>query len=203
MLTVIDLGLGNVGSVSNALRHMKIEHTVTYDHDAVAQASRLIFPGVGSFHEASERLIRSGMRELIRERVLAKGVPILGICLGMQLLASEGEEGGLSDGLGLLRGRVTKLCPPDEKHRLPHVGWNDVTDHNMAILNGIEPGTCFYFVHSYAMNVEEPCTQAHCEYGTRFIAAIQKGHVCGTQFHPEKSREAGLRVLRAFTEAQF
>lgn len=203
MITVIDIGLGNVRSVSNALHFLRVDHLVTGDCGAMRNADRLIFPGVGSFSEASTRLFQTGVGQCVQEMVLSKRKPILGICLGMQLLAKEGEEGGISRGLGLIDARVLKLQVPASGCRLPHIGWNDITNNGMTILKGIEDGTCFYFVHSYAMVVNEPCARATCEYGASFNAAVQKGHICGTQFHPEKSRESGLQVLRNFIAEQF
>jgi len=200
MIAIIDLKLGNVKSVGNALTYLKIKHVLTSDHEQIKNATKLIFPGVGSFNEASKRLQSTGMRECIRNAVLILGKPILGICLGMQLLADYGEEGGESQGLGLINARVSRLRSDPEKYRLPHIGWNDVEHDEVELFNGINSGTCFYFVHSYEMVLNEPCNKAICNYGVDFIAAVQKGHICGTQFHPEKSREMGLKLLSNFVE---
>lgn len=200
MVAIIDLNLGNVKSVGNALSYLKIEHVLTSDQEQIYKASKLIFPGVGSFNEASRRLQSTGIRECIRNAVLVQGKPILGICLGMQLLAEYGEEGGESQGLGLINARVSRLRSDPEKYRLPHIGWNDVEPEGLELFNGINNGTCFYFVHSYEMVLNEQCNKAICNYGVNFVAAVQKGNICGTQFHPEKSREMGLRLLTNFIE---
>ncbi len=200
MIAVIDMKLGNVHSVCNALKHLRYEHILTSDADQLRESEKLIFPGVGTFSEASNRLSQSGIRDCIRDEVLNRNKPILGICLGMQLLAEEGEEGGVSQGLGLIKAKVAKLPCDTSTHRLPHIGWNDISNHGMDLLNEIEDGSCFYFVHSYAMNLEEDCSFASCNYGVDFVAAVQKGHIAGTQFHPEKSREKGLKVLKNFVE---
>lgn len=195
MIAVIDIGLSNVSSVCRALARLRVDSHLTADPHELAAASRLILPGVGSFAEAARRLESTGLRELIRELVLGRGKPILGICLGMQLLASEGEEHGESRGIGLFQGRVRRL---DEAPRLPHIGWNEVHNHGTTLLEGTPDATCFYFVHSYAVNPGEPLKVATSDYGGEFVAVVQKGHIMGTQFHPEKSQSAGLALLRRF-----
>ena len=200
MIAVINMKLGNVHSVCNALKFLGYEYILTSDPEKISQAKRLILPGVGSFAEASTRLFQNGMRDCIRKEVLVNKKPLLGICLGMQLLADEGEEGGLSQGLGLIRARVSKLRCDPQIYRLPHIGWNDVTNRGMTVLNGVDSGSCFYFVHSYEMMLKEECLYATSDYGVKFIAAVQKEHVVGTQFHPEKSQEKGLRILNNFLE---
>jgi glutamine amidotransferase len=200
MIAVIDMKLGNVHSVCNALKYLGYDHILTSSPEQLSSSEKLIFPGVGSFSEASARLFKSGIRDSIRREVMEKNKPILGICLGMQLLAEEGEEGGLSKGLGLIDARVSKLRCDTTLFRLPHIGWNDVTNSGISVFNGVEDGSCFYFVHSYEMVLREKCLFATSNYGVDFVAAVQKGHILGTQFHPEKSREKGLRVLRNFVE---
>ena len=203
MIAVIDLKLGNVKSVGNALSFLKIDHCITDDPEKIQTAGKIIFPGVGSFSEASKRLRLSGIDQCIRNEVLIKRKPILGICLGMQLLATCGEEGGESPGLGLVDAVVSRLRSESKGNRLPHIGWNDVHSLEMSLFNGIENGTCFYFVHSYEMMLNEICQKAISNYGVDFVAAIQKGNVCGTQFHPEKSREMGLKLIKNFVEREF
>ena len=200
MIAVIDMKLGNVYSVCNALKHLGYQFILTSDPEKISQAEKLILPGVGSFAEASARLDQNGMRDCIRKEVLVNRKPFLGICLGMQLLADEGEEGGLSQGLGLIRARVSKLRCDPQIYRLPHIGWNDVTNRGMAVLNGVESGSCFYFVHSYEIMLKEECSYATSDYGVEFIAAVQKEHIVGTQFHPEKSQFKGLKILKDFAE---
>jgi len=200
MIAVIDINLGNVFSVCNALKHLGHEFILTSDPEKISRAERLILPGVGSFAEASARLHQNGMRDCIREEVLVNKKPLLGICLGMQLLADEGEEGGSSQGLGLIKASVSKLRCDPQTYRLPHIGWNDVTNQGMSILNGVDSGSCFYFVHSYEMILKEECLYATSYYGVEFIAAVQKDNIVGTQFHLEKSQVKGLKVLKDFLE---
>lgn len=203
MIAIIDLKLGNVRSVGNALAYLHIKHVITSDPEQIHNSKQIIFPGVGSFHEASRRLMNSGMRDCIRNEVLVHQKPILGICLGMQLLAETGDEGGKSQGLGLINAHVSRLRTDIREYRLPHIGWNDVRHENIALFKGIKSGACFYFVHSYELMLDESCENAICNYGVDFVAAVQKGKICGTQFHPEKSREMGLRLLKNFTENVF
>lgn len=197
MITVIDIGIGNVSSVGNALRHLGIPFRMSGKPEEINSAEQLIFPGVGNFAEAAKRLEILGIDVILRKRVLVDRVPILGICLGMQLFASYGEEGGGSKGVGLIKGRVsllrTALPLP-----LPHIGWNEVHFDDFRLFHSIQDGTCFYFVHSYEMLVEEPLTIAHSDYGVQFVAAIQKDNIVGVQFHPEKSQKAGLIFLNNF-----
>jgi len=199
VITVIDIDLGNISSVGNALRHLGIPYAVSGDPDAVVSADQLILPGVGNFSEAMKRLEGIGMADVIRRRVLQDGVPILGICLGMQLLAARGEEGGHSRGLGLIEGTVSLLPLEDSALPLPHVGWNEVHyDDNFTLFDSIPDGACFYFVHSYAMVPAEPVEKAYSDYGVQFVAAVRKNGIVGVQFHPEKSQIVGLALLRNF-----
>jgi glutamine amidotransferase len=200
-MTVVDMGMGNIGSVVRALKFLGIAHAVCVDPDAVPRASAVILPGVGSFGEASRRLAESGMGEAIVDSVRARQTPVLGICLGMQLLATSGDEGGEgapSPGLGLIAGHVAALRRSELSLRIPHMGWNDVQCGSMAMFAGIPDGACFYFVHSYAMQLHEDIPHATTDYGGRIVAAVASGVVWGAQFHPEKSQDAGLQVLRNF-----
>ncbi|MCK4809391.1 MAG: imidazole glycerol phosphate synthase subunit HisH [Candidatus Omnitrophica bacterium] len=202
MLTIIDLGLGNINSVHRALKYLKIEHLISNSVEDISRAQKLIFPGVGSFAEASRRLYSSGIAAAIKECVLEKCVPILGICLGMQLLAGSGEEGGVSQGLGLINACVRKLRSEGQGFHLPHIGWNDISFKEQGVFSGIQNRTCFYFVHSYEMilNESDMIKCAVCNYGVDFIAAVKKDNIVGVQFHPEKSREPGLKLLKNFVE---
>ncbi|MFH0754949.1 MAG: imidazole glycerol phosphate synthase subunit HisH [Candidatus Omnitrophota bacterium] len=199
MVTIIDMGLGNVNSVHRALKHLNVPNRVSADVADIEQASKLIFPGVGNFFEVSKRLFATGMVDVIREQVLVKKKPLLGICLGMQLLASYGEEGGESRGLDLIKARVKRLKSEGLGLRLPHVGWNDVSSP-MPLFSNIESNACFYFVHSYAMVLEERVESAACYYGEDFICAVKKGNVVGVQFHPEKSQGPGIQLLKNFLD---
>ena len=198
VITVIDIGIGNISSVGNALKQLDIPFRMTDRPADIAQAEKLIFPGVGTFAEASQRISTQGIREVLRKKVLEDHIPILGICLGMQLLASTGDEGGRCEGLDLIKAHVSLMRPSSPALPLPHIGWNDVHFDGFKCFNAIQNGACFYFVHSYEMIVAEPVIKAVSEYGVQFVAAVQKDHIVGTQFHPEKSQKAGLTLLNNF-----
>ncbi len=201
MIAVIDMGMGNIGSVARALKFLDIAHAVCADPAGVRTAGALILPGVGNFAEASRRLAESGMGDAITDTLKARPTPILGICLGMQLLATSGDEGSEGTpvpGLGLIRGHVAALRRNDPSLRIPHVGWNDVHGGSMAMFAGVPDGACFYFVHSYAMQLHEDIPYATTDYGGEVVAAVASGLIWGAQFHPEKSQDAGLKVLRNF-----
>lgn len=204
MITVIDLNIGNVNSVSKALKYLKVEHKVTADPDDVLKADKIIFPGVGSFYEASNRLKNTGMKEVLKKRVLEDKIPILGICLGMQLLATTGEEVKKAEGLDFIKGIVKILRASEKGLRLPHIGWNDVNfKKDFKLFDTIKPGSCFYFVHSYEMIPSEDVTSAYANYGVDYVAAVQKENILGVQFHPEKSQQVGLKILKNFCEGRF
>lgn len=196
---IIDLGTGNIRSVVQAVRHLGATPEIVQDPARVRDHAALILPGVGSFGAASAVLNESGLSPAIVSAVRA-GRPLLGICLGMQLLATEGEEGGRSPGLGLVPGTVRRF--PDGV-RVPHVGWNQVSPTRETFLfNGIRPGEHFYFVHSYYLDAGDPsCVVATADYPDPFPAAVSAGNVSGVQFHPEKSYLAGLKLLSNFLES--
>lgn len=198
MIAIVDLGMSNAVSVSNALNSLGLDSVITKG-DNLHEFDRIILPGVGSFKNASIKLTMTGLRERLTNEVL-QGKPILGICLGAQMLMDSGEEGGWSLGLGLIKGTVKRLVCSD-KYRLPHVGWNDVSVGEVGILKSVVK-PCFYFVHSYCVELAEDCKYATTEYGVNFVSAFQKGHICGTQFHPEKSRGAGMAVLKEFASVK-
>lgn len=204
-VSIVDLGLGNVTSVSRALSHIGISNCVTSSNQDIVDSDLIIFPGVGNFFEASKRLFESNIAACLHEEVLNKKKPILGICLGMQLLADSGEEGGQSKGLGFISGQIKKIDVEGKGLRLPHIGWNDVAKNNFRLFENIEDETpCFYFVHSYAMNVEDAAVKfTSCDYGTKVTAAVSKGNILGTQFHPEKSQSNGLTVLKNFVSGNY
>ncbi len=197
---VIDYGMGNLGSVSHALEECGATVTISDRAADAKQASHLILPGVGAFKEGMVRLRKGGWPEAIGEAV-AQGIPTLGICLGMQLFAEHSEEGGLSDGLALIGGNVNRLVPVAGE-RVPHVGWNEVyPEASEPLFAGIEPGTDFYFVHSFHFcPTERAHAAATTPYCDRFVSAVRSGPLVGVQFHPEKSGRAGMRLLRNFLE---
>lgn len=202
MLVIVDIGIGNVNSVSRALTYLKIKNKVSADPQEIKDAGKIVFPGVGNFAEASRRLEQSGLMALLREQLTCK--PVLGICLGMQLLASAGDEGGGAPGLGWIEGRVSLLDSAKAGLRLPHVGWNDVETAGFPVFENIPEKSCFYFTHSYAMNVTDSQTRVgKTEYGVFFPSVVQKGNVIGVQFHPEKSQKPGLQLLKNFSEGRF
>jgi imidazole glycerol-phosphate synthase subunit HisH len=191
MIAIADYGMGNRRSVEKALAHVGARSVIT---DDVRDASAIILPGVGAFPEAMRHLERSGLGEQLIERAQA-GVPLLGICLGMQLLFESSTEHEGAQGLGILPGTVTKLSGP----RLPHIGWNLVTmQRDAALTDGLEQAA-FYHVHSFACRPSDPTDVVGTgEYGERFVSIVERDNVMATQFHPEKSSRDGLRLLRNF-----
>ena len=200
-IVVPDLGLSNLWSARRALETLGHEVTVTTGPEPLASAEVVVLPGVGAFAEASRRLASTGIGEAVRAAA-GRGAGVLGICLGMQLLFESSEEGGDAPGLGLLPGRVTKLRG---QARIPHVGWNRIapTARGAALLgNGGGPGRYLYFVHSYvARPASDDLVLARCTHGESFPAAVGGGRCVGFQFHPEKSGEAGVRLLGAAIES--
>jgi len=194
---IIDYGMGNLRSVEKALASVGGEPLVSADPDAVRKAHRLILPGVGAFGDAMENLRRTGMDEAVREAAAA-GTPLLGICLGLQLLFTHSEEFDSHDGLDLIPGNVTKFDVPGLW--VPHIGWNQLEGIQPApLLEGIPDGSYFYFVHSfYVSPVDEADALAWTDYGRRFCSVAGRGKVFGAQFHPEKSQDNGKRLLRNF-----
>ena len=202
MISIIDYGVGNIGSVSNMLRHIKVEYEFASTVEQIEAASALLLPGVGAFDFAMKTLHEKGFVEPLRRQALEKKVPILGICLGMQLLANGSEEGN-ARGLGLIDAEFLKFrFPPTSTCKVPHMGWNtlEISRDNPLLKQG-EREERFYFVHSYyakTNNIEYDI--ASCEYGHRFIAVYGKENIYGVQFHPEKSHKFGMRLLRNFAE---
>ena len=196
---IINYGMGNIGSVARALTLLDADAVVMESPGDFNRVERVILPGVGAFSAAMENLHKGGWVEAIDQHVRRGGMPLLGICLGMQLLADEGEENGLTRGLGLVHGRVVPFSK-NAVERVPHVGWNEVVAMgNATLLAGIPQGTDFYFVHSYIFSADDPAdVAAVSSYGGEFTAAIANGNVSGTQFHPEKSSRAGAKLLKNF-----
>lgn len=195
---VINYGLGNLRSIENGLRAVGVSVRIVDTPEDVIRADRLILPGVGSFNEAMKNLRDSGIAEVICSTA-KRGTPLLGICLGMQLLASHGEEGGNTQGLGLIPGIVKRLSV-DAPLRTPHMGFNEVFPLKASpLFEEVPDGSDFYFVHSYHMVVDDANDGlASASYGSPFMAAVHRGNVFGTQFHPEKSQSQGLQLLRNF-----
>lgn len=202
LITIVDTATANVRSLVGALSFLGISSRVTLEVDEVISAQRLILPGVGSFRQAMEHLRARGLDVAIRD-VVAGGVPLLGICLGMQLLADEGSEDGVTTGLGLVAGRVARIAGKGVK--VPHVGFNDVeVVDGSRLFDGLGDRRDFYFVHSYAfVPDDEGVVSSWCEHGGRFASSVERGHVFGTQFHPEKSQLTGLRLLMRFATGRW
>lgn len=192
--------MGNLYSVSKALERMNHEYFISSSPEELRKADGLILPGVGSFKDAMGILHEKGLVNFIKESV-AKGIPLLGICLGMQLLFEESEENGLTQGLGLLKGRITKfpgVTASGETYKVPHMGWNDLNLINpSSLLQNIEGGHV-YFVHSYYAKTDNENVLASSTYDVEVPAVVGKGNVFGTQFHPEKSSELGLEILQNY-----
>jgi imidazole glycerol-phosphate synthase subunit HisH len=199
---VVNYGMGNLGSVRRALEDLRAEVVIAEDPQTLREVDRIILPGVGAFGEGMARLRSGGWVDALRAQVEESGTPLLGICLGMQMLGTSSAENGFSEGLDFIAGRVRRLDAIGCSLRIPHVGWNDVGFQDGArLFHQIPQSSDFYFVHSYALEPDDPgdlC--ATTTYGARLAAAVQKGHVFGTQFHPEKSSRAGRQVLRNFLD---
>jgi glutamine amidotransferase len=203
-LVLIDYGRGNLWSVYCALRHCDIEPIVSADPKVIQSADILVLPGVGSFRTAMNRLRSTGIADALSEVVINKRRKIMGICLGLQLFATEGDEDGTSNGLGFLDCRVDRFSPGEVGElKVPHIGFNSVIPSSQSILfEGISRPADFYFVHSYRiLSSELPGYQAVCKHGVEFIAAYEHMNIFGTQFHPEKSQTNGLRVINNFLKA--
>jgi len=201
-IAVVDFGAGNLRSVAKALERSGVNPEVTSDPAAVARAAGVVLPGVGAFADAVASLARTGLDDAVRER-LAAGRPYLGLCLGLQVLFDEGDEHGVTPGLGILPGRIERFpdrTPDGEPLRVPHIGWNNVKfsgDHPM--LSKLPDEDCFYFVHSYrALPQRASDVVGRVDYGGEFAAAVAREGMFAVQFHPEKSQSAGRRLLDAF-----
>lgn len=200
MILIVDYGMGNVGSVKNAVTVLGFDAVISRATEDIKKASHIILPGVGAFKEGMENLETFGLVEILADAVLKDKKPFLGICLGMEMLAEYGEEAGSHRGLGWIKGRAKRLNV-GQTGRLPHVGWNDVIlESDSTLFRGIKR-PIFYFLHSYHLVAEDrSIVTAYSEYGERFVAAVQKGNILGVQFHPEKSQRNGLKVLENFLD---
>lgn len=203
MIAIIDYGVGNLFSLKSSFAAIGEEAVVTRDRAQIERADRILLPGVGAFGDAAERLQTTGMRDVILEEA-AKGKPLLGICLGMQLLFERSFEYGEHEGLGLIPGEVREIrTTVPENYLVPHMGWNALhfpEGRKSPIFRDVKEGEHVYFVHSFAgYDCRESCI-ATTDYGADLTAAVQNGNVYGTQFHPEKSGETGLKILKAFCQ---
>ncbi len=197
MIAIIDYGAGNLHSVKNALDFLGADSIITGDKEEILGADKVILPGVGSFGDAMVSLTKSGLDEVVKE-VAKKGTPLLGICLGLQLLFEESEETPNIKGLGIFKGKSVRI--PDTGLKIPHMGWNNITiTKDSKILGDTQNSPYVYFVHSYYIDTpQKDIISAYTEYGARLDIAVEKDNVFATQFHPEKSSDAGMQILRNF-----
>ena len=199
MIAIIDYDAGNIRSVEKALIALGEQPVVTRDKNTILAADKLILPGVGAFGDAMERLHQYGLVDVIREAVKDKGIPILGICLGLQLMFERSDESDGVEGLGLLKGEILKI-PDSPGLKIPHMGWNSLKiKPDTCLFAQIPDGAYVYFVHSYYLKAEDPdIVAATTEYSTHIHAAVEQGNIFACQFHPEKSSEVGLQILKNF-----
>ena len=204
MITIIDYGMGNVGSIQNMINKVGGEAKITSDLEEISQAKKLILPRVGAFDNGMAKLKEKGLIELLNQKVLVEKIPILGICLGMQLMTKSSEEGTLS-GLAWLDAETVKFSFGDKKLRIPHMGWNEIQiKKSDTLFNSFDNSfdeVDFYFVHSYYVkceNIED--VAATCNYGIEFCCSFQRENIYATQFHPEKSHKFGMKLLKNFVE---
>jgi glutamine amidotransferase len=199
---IVDYGVGNLRSVQRALERLGVSSKISEDPADIVSAPAIMLPGVGAFGDAIRKLRDKGRDEAIREAALKRGTPLLGICLGMQLLARRSAENGCHQGLGLIAADVEPLANSVNKLRLPHMGWNEVTPTgNDALFKDVPNGTDFYFVHSFHTVCDDPAVNvATSRYGIDFCCAVRAGNIMGVQFHPEKSQKYGRQVLQNFLQ---
>lgn len=204
MIAILGYGLGNIKAFANIYKGLNIPFCVAEDRATLATADRIILPGVGSFDHAMLRLKASGLFETLEEAVVGKGKPVLGVCVGMQMLARSSEEGA-EPGLGWIDGEVARIRFPEGGPRglLPHMGWSTITPRaDEPLLGGLDDALGFYFLHSYRFVCNDPGDViATADYATPFHCAVRRGNIHGVQFHPEKSHHNGIRLLKNFAES--
>lgn len=195
MVTIIDYGMGNLRSVQKACQKLGYEAVISDHSEEILRAQAVILPGVGAFEQAMHRLKSTGLDKTVL-RTADRGTPLLGICLGMQLMFRSSSEGGLHKGLGLIKSDIRQF---KSGVKVPHMGWNTIIPQNNALFEGIKPDSYVYFVHSFcAPEINNAWTGAVCDYNGPFSAAVAQGNVFATQFHPEKSGDVGLQILGNF-----
>lgn len=199
IIGIVNYGMGNLGSVEAAVARLGVESFISSDVVRLKDASAFILPGVGAFGKAMENLRRTGLDDFLGEHVLVKGKPLLGICLGMQLLATDSVEFGYNEGLGWIPGHIVPI-PAGKGLPVPHVGWNQVEARQGEVLfDGIDQNSHYFFDHSFHYDCsEKEAVVATCDYGQPMVSALRKDHIFACQFHPEKSQRNGLKTLRNF-----
>lgn len=202
MLAIVDYDAGNIKSVEKALQYLGQDVKITDSPEEILAADKVILPGVGAFGDAMANLKQRGLDTVLRQ-VAERGIPFLGICLGLQLLFERSDESPGVEGLGILPGEILRI-PAEEGLKIPHIGWNSLhLEHGGRLFAGIEEQAYVYFVHSYYLKAEEEnCVKASTEYGVHIHASVEKDNVFACQFHPEKSGDVGLQILRNFVNIQ-
>jgi imidazole glycerol-phosphate synthase subunit HisH len=202
MITIIDYKTGNLGSIQNILKRIGEDSVVTSDYDEIARATKLILPGVGAFDTGMRNLTRLNLIDILNKKVIEEKIPVLGICLGMQLLSKNSEEGSLP-GLGWIDASTVRFKFKDStEYKIPHMGWNFIRQHKAGkLFDNMYPDSRFYFVHSYFFRANEPeDVLTSTTYEIEFTSAIERGNILGVQFHPEKSHKFGMKLLRNFVD---
>jgi len=203
LISILNYGMGNIRSVQNALNYIGVENQVITSTSQILESEKLILPGVGSFRLAMENIKKKKLIDPLNEVVLKKKTPVLGICLGMQLMAEESEEDGITKGLGWIKGPIKKFPAEKLKLKVPHVGFNEVffEKNNKQLYKNLGEKADYYFVHSYRIPYDDcGCISGWSEYGEKFVASVEKDNIFGTQFHPEKSQSNGLIMLKNFAK---
>ena len=201
ILAIVDYGMGNIRSLVSAFKYLGVSDVVvTSDYQELKKASKLILPGVGAYADAMVRIKNSKIEESLEKLVIQDKKPVLGICLGMQLLVDSSEEGTPTKGLGLVKGAITKL--PSDEVKVPHVGFDQVAiDSNLRLYSEFSgENVDFYFTHSYSLESDDAINPCRCDYGKNFIASFEKDNIAGVQFHPELSQKNGLKLLKNYIE---
>lgn len=202
MITIIDYGMGNLKSIKNMLKHLGVPSNISGNTDEILEAQKIILPGVGAFDNAMSNINSMGLKEILDRKIIDEKIPVLGICLGMQLLTEKSEEGSIK-GLGYIKGKTVKFSfPKKENLKIPHMGWNTITILKESLLTKDMYGeNRFYFVHSYHVVCKDPSDNlCNTFYGYDFISAFSRGNIYGVQFHPEKSHKFGMQILKNFSE---
>lgn len=198
-ITIIDYGMGNLRSIQKAFERLRVQTIISSNNDEILEANKLVLPGVGHFESGIKNLRTSGLVDILNEMVLRDKTPILGICLGMQLMTENSEEGNLA-GLGWVKAKTKKFSFSDKLLKIPHMGWNTLSIINPdSLLTGLRTEELFYFVHSYFIQCENKSDIiSESNYGIKFVSSFKKDNIYGCQFHPEKSHDSGLKLLNNF-----